>query len=77
MRFVVSGGPDVPVRLSVLKAPQAANLPSGREVGQAPGVVQLPRPGTYVLRVAAEGFTPGSVTVKAPSAEPVTVALSP
>jgi hypothetical protein len=77
VRFVVSGGPDVPVRLSVLEAPPAAGLPPGREVGQAPGVVHLPRPGTYVLRVAAEGFTPGSVTVTAPSAEPVTVALAP
>lgn len=77
VRFEVRGGPDVPVRLSVLRAPRTAALPPGREVGEAPGTVQLPRPGTYVLRVAAEGFTPGSVTVTAPSAEPVTVALAP
>jgi len=77
VRFAVRGGEGIPVRLSVIRAPQGANLPAGRELGRAPGTVRFPRPGNYTLRVAAEGFTPGRVTVKAPSPEPVDINLAP
>ncbi|MBB5235095.1 PEGA domain-containing protein [Deinococcus budaensis] len=77
VRFTVRGEPGIPVRLSVIQAPPGANLPAGRDLGRAPGTVQFPRPGTYTLRVAAEGFTPGRVTVTAPSAAPVTIDLAP
>lgn len=77
VRFTVRGEQGIPVRLSVIRAPQGANLPAGRDLGRAPGTVQFPRPGSYILRVAAEGFTPGRVTVTAPSTVPVTIDLAP
>ena len=42
-------------------------LASDQFQGRAPGTVRFPRPGSYTLRVAAEGFTPGRVTVTAPT----------
>ncbi|GAA5533074.1 hypothetical protein Dalu01_01472 [Deinococcus aluminii] len=77
VRFTVRGVQGVPVRLSLVSAPSGVKVNPDQEVGRAPGVVRLPRPGTYTLRVAAEGYTPGTVTVKAPSAVPVQIALTP
>ena len=40
-------------------------------------LARLPRSGAYTLRVAAQGYTPGTVTVTAPSAVPVQITLTP
>ncbi|GAA5511607.1 hypothetical protein Dcar01_00318 [Deinococcus carri] len=77
VRFVVRGASGVPVRLSLLSAPGGVKVDPDREVGRAPGTVHLPRPGTYTLRVAAEGYTPGTVTVTVPTGLPVPVTLAP
>ncbi|EYB67500.1 hypothetical protein DEIPH_ctg040orf0077 [Deinococcus phoenicis] len=77
VRFVVRGAEGVPVRLSLVSAPEGVKVDPGQEVGRAPGVVRLPRPGTYTLRVAAEGYTPGTVTLTAPTSVPVQIALTP
>lgn len=77
VRFTVQGAPGVPVRLSLVSAPAGVKVDPDRVVGRAPGTVRLPQPGTYTLRVAAEGYTPGMVTVKVPSAVPVRIALAP
>lgn len=76
VRFTVRGD-TVPVHLSLVSAPQGVPVTPDKVIGRAPGVVRLPQPGTYVLRVAAEGYTPGTVTVKVPSAVPVQIALAP
>lgn len=77
VRFTVRGGAGVPVRLSVVTAPEGAGVPSGAELGTVPGPVRLPGPGTYTLRVAAEGFAPGTVTITAPSSQPIAIDLGP
>ncbi|WP_272977000.1 PEGA domain-containing protein [Deinococcus geothermalis] len=77
VRFTVQGTPAAPVRLSLVSAPAGVKVDPDRVVGQAPGTVRLPQPGTYTLRVAAEGYTPGMVTVKVPSAVPVQITLTP
>ncbi|GBF04056.1 pre-peptidase domain-containing protein [Deinococcus aerius] len=77
VRFAVRGVEGVAVRLSVLSAPRGAGVSRGQEVGQAPGVVRLPQPGDYTLRVTAEGYTPGTVSVTAPSNVPVQINLTP
>lgn len=77
VRFTVQGAQGVPVRLSVMTAPEGVQVKPGQEVGRAPGTVHLPQPGTYTLRVAAEGYTPEMVTVKVPSAVPVQITLTP
>lgn len=77
VRFAVRGVEGVPVRLSVLSAPRGSGVSRGQEVGQAPGVVRLPQPGDYTLRVTAEGYTPGTVSVTAPSNVPVQINLTP
>ncbi|WP_026332424.1 PEGA domain-containing protein [Deinococcus apachensis] len=77
VRFAVQGGEGVRVRLSIVSAPRGAGVKSGQEVGQAPGLVRLPQPGDYTLRVAADGYTPGTVSVTAPSKVPVQINLTP
>ncbi|WP_102127058.1 PEGA domain-containing protein [Deinococcus planocerae] len=75
VRFTVRGGAGVPVRLSIVSAPEGSGVPSGAAVGTVPGSVRLPGPGTYTLRVVAEGYTPGTVTITAPSSQPIAIDL--
>lgn len=75
--FTVRGAGGVPVRLSVLSFPAGADLRRGQKVGRAPGVVRFPVAGSYTLRVSAQGYSSGTVTVQAPSSVPVQVALTP
>ncbi|WP_216319817.1 hypothetical protein [Deinococcus aestuarii] len=75
VRFTVRGGAGVPVRLSVVAAPGGSGVPSGAHVGTVPGPVRLPGPGTYTLRVAAEGYAPSTVTVTAPTSQPIAIDL--
>ncbi|MEF2278121.1 hypothetical protein V3W47_07395 [Deinococcus sp. YIM 134068] len=77
VRFTVRGSPGSPVLLSVVSAPASAALPAGEEVGTAPGAVRLPAPGTYTLRVVADGYDPGTVTITAPTAQPIVIDLEP
>lgn len=77
VRFTVRGGAGVPVRLSIVSAPEGSGVPSGEAVGTVPGPVRLPGPGTYTLRVAAEGFAPGTVTITAPTSQPIAIDLGP
>jgi len=77
VRFTVRGQRGVPVRLSVVSAPSGATVKAGQTVGRAPGVIRLPVPGTYTLRVTAQGYAPGTVTIKTPTNVPVQVALTP
>lgn len=77
VRFKVQGAGGVPVRLGVVSAPAGSGFTPGQEVGQAPGVVRLPRRGKYTLRVSAQGYTPETVVVTAPSSRPVPITLTP
>ncbi|WP_264776636.1 peptidase associated/transthyretin-like domain-containing protein [Deinococcus aetherius] len=75
VRFTVRGGAGVPVRLSVVSAPEGSGVSPGAAVGTVPGPVRLPGPGTYTLRVAAEGYSPSTVTITAPTAQPIAIDL--
>jgi len=77
VRFTVQGAAGVTARLTVLAAPDGANLTPGQEIGVAPGPVKLPVRGTYRLRVAADGYAPGTLTVTAPASQPITIDLGP
>ncbi|MFB9994023.1 hypothetical protein ACFFLM_18870 [Deinococcus oregonensis] len=77
VRFTVQGAAGVTARLSVLDAPAAANLTPGQDVGVAPGPVKLPVRGTYRLRVAADGYAPGTLSVTTPTTQPVRIDLGP
>lgn len=77
VRFTVQGAAGVTARLTVLDAPDGANLTPGQEMGVAPGPVKLPVRGTYRLRVAADGYAPGTLSVTAPTSQPVRIELGP
>lgn len=77
VRFTVQGAAGVTARLTVLGAPEEANLTPGQEIGVAPGPVKLPVRGTYRLRVAADGYAPGTLSVTAPASQPITIDLGP
>ncbi|THF67956.1 hypothetical protein E7T06_18560 [Deinococcus sp. Arct2-2] len=77
VRFTVQGAAGVTARLTVLDAPAAANLTPGQELGVAPGPIDLPVRGTYRLRVAADGYAPGTLSVTAPTSQPVRIDLGP
>ncbi|WP_221088181.1 hypothetical protein [Deinococcus aquaedulcis] len=76
VRVTVRGAPGVSARLSLLAAPEGAGLPRNQDLGRAPGVLRLPVPGTYRLRVAADGWSPATLTVTVPRTQPVTIDLS-
>jgi len=61
--------------LTLLSAPPAAGWQRGARLGQAPGTLHLPAPGTYRIKVSAAGYAPARVDVTAPRHEPVTVQL--
>ncbi len=77
VRFTVQGAAGVTARLTVLDAPDGANLTPGQEVGVAPGPIKLPVRGTYRLRVAADGYAPGTLSVTAPAPQPIRIDLGP
>ncbi|UQN05680.1 hypothetical protein [Deinococcus sp. QL22] len=77
VRFTVQGAAGVTARLTVLEAPDGANLTPGQDVGVAPGPVNLPVRGMYRLRVAADGYAPGTLSVTAPTSQPVRIDLGP
>ncbi|MFC6662277.1 hypothetical protein [Deinococcus multiflagellatus] len=76
VRVTVRGAAGVDARLSVIEAPSSAGLTRGQDLGRAPGVLRLPVPGTYRLRVAADGWSPATLTVTVPRTQPVTIDLS-
>ncbi|WP_233349620.1 hypothetical protein, partial [Vibrio cholerae] len=51
VRFTVQGDATVPVRLSLITAPEGVQVNPDAVLGRAPGTVRLPKPGTYTLRV--------------------------
>ncbi|MDB5046862.1 MAG: hypothetical protein JWQ08_2912, partial [Deinococcus sp.] len=77
VRFTVQGAAGVTARLTVIDAPDGANLTPGQEVGLAPGPIKLPVRGTYRLRVAADGYAPGTLSVSAPNDQPIRIDLGP
>lgn len=77
VRFTVQGAAGVTARLTVLEAPDGANLTPGQDVGVAPGPIKLPMRGTYRLRVAADGYAPGTLSVTAPTTQPIRIDLGP
>jgi hypothetical protein len=77
VRFTVQGAAGVTARLTVLEAPDGANLTPGQEVGVAPGPINLPVRGTYRLRVAADGYAPATLSVTAPAPQPLRIDLGP
>ncbi|AFD24960.1 carboxypeptidase-like regulatory domain-containing protein [Deinococcus gobiensis] len=76
VRFELSGAaPASGVRLTLAQAPAGAGVRSGASLGTVPGTVRLPSAGTYRVRVAAEGFTPETVSVTVPVSAPVRIEL--
>ena len=76
VRFELSGAaPASGVRLTLAQAPAGAALQPGAALGTVPGTVRLPAAGTYRVRVAAEGFTPETVSVTVPVSAPVRIEL--
>ncbi|WP_019008111.1 hypothetical protein [Deinococcus aquatilis] len=77
VRFTVQGAAGVTARLTVLAAPDGANLTPGQDLGVAPGPIKLPVRGTYRLRVVADGYAPGTLNVTVPASQPITIDLGP
>lgn len=75
--FTLRGAAGVTARVNVVSAPADANLTPGQELGRVPGQLRLPVAGTYRLRVVAEGYAPGELSVTAPRTQPVTIDLGP
>ncbi|WP_170928707.1 PEGA domain-containing protein [Deinococcus hopiensis] len=75
--FKVSGNAGVPVRLEAVSTPAGTGWKRGDKIGRAPGTVRLPQPGTYVLRVSAQGYRPVTVTVQVPEDAVVPIGLAP
>lgn len=73
--FVVRGATALKVHMTVETAPAGANLTPGEELGVAPGTVHFPVKGTYLLRLAADGFAATTLTVNVPHAAPVPINL--
>lgn len=66
VEFIVQGGGNVRLTLTVQDAPADANLTPGQEFGSAPGRVLFPVSGTYRLNVTASGYAPGTLSVTVP-----------
>ncbi|OOV15050.1 hypothetical protein [Deinococcus sp. LM3] len=66
VEFIVQGGGNVRLALTVQDAPADANLTPGQEFGSAPGRVLFPVSGTYRLTVTASGYAPGTLSVTVP-----------
>ncbi|THF88928.1 PEGA domain-containing protein [Deinococcus sp. KSM4-11] len=75
--FTLRGAAGATARLTLDTAPKGANLTPGQELGRAPGKLHLPVPGTYRLRVIAEGYAPGQLSVTVPRSQPVSINLGP
>ncbi|WP_295814888.1 PEGA domain-containing protein [uncultured Deinococcus sp.] len=75
--FTLRGAAGATARVSVVSAPPDANLTPGQDLGRVPGQLRLPEPGTYRLRVDADGYAPGELSVTAPRTQPVTINLGP
>ncbi|PNY80300.1 PEGA domain-containing protein [Deinococcus koreensis] len=73
--FTLRGAAGATARLTVESAPAGANLTPGQELGQAPGKVRFPVQGTYRLRVAADGYDPGRLSLTVPRTQPVSIDL--
>ena len=72
---LLGAGAEQRADLTLLSAPPAAGWQRGARLGQAPGTLHLPAPGTYRIKVSAAGYAPARVDVTAPRHEPVTVQL--
>ena len=72
---LLGAGAEQRADLTLLSAPPAAGWQRGAQLGQAPGTLHLPAPGTYRIKVSAAGYAPARVDVTAPRREPVTVQL--
>ena len=76
VQFRLSGAADQRARLTLLQAPEATGWKLGMKLGEVPGTVRLPAPGTYRIKVNADGYAPARVNVTVPTRDPVTVNLS-
>lgn len=83
VRFEVQGRAGVKARVVVLEAPAAAqsgksngeSTGQGTLLGVVPGTLTFPAPGTYRLKVSAEGYTPARYDLKVPRTKPVIINL--
>lgn len=75
VQFRLTGADNQRARLTLLQAPETTGWQLGRKLGEVPGTVQLPAPGTYRIKVNADGYAPARVNVTVPTRDPVTVNL--
>lgn len=73
--FTVRGAAGVTAQLSVVSAPDGANLSAGQNLGAVPGQIQFPVEGPYRLKVVAQGYRPATLDLKVPRTQPVTIDL--
>ncbi|MBZ9750428.1 hypothetical protein K7W42_06085 [Deinococcus sp. HMF7604] len=76
VRVTLRGAAATAANLNLLSAPDAARLTPGQQMGQVPGTLHLPVPGTYRFKVVAPGWSPANLTVTVPRRQPVTIDLS-
>ncbi|GGO19821.1 hypothetical protein [Deinococcus humi] len=73
--FTVRGAAGVTARLSVVSAPDGANLSADQNLGVVPGQIRFPVAGTYRLKVLARGYRPATLDLTVPRTQPVTIDL--
>ncbi len=73
--FTVRGAAGVTARLSVVSAPDGANLSADQNLGVVPGQIRFPVAGTYRIQVLAQGYRPATLDLTVPRTQPVTINL--
>ena len=72
---LLGAGAGQQATLTLLAGPAGSGVQAGARLGQIPGTVRLPAPGSYRLKLSADGYAPARLDVTAPRREPVTVQL--
>ena len=77
VQFDVRGGNNVQGRLQIVDAPAQSGLKTGDLLSKVPGQVQFPdAPGTYTLRVLADGYQPQTLQLRVPTKQPVVIEVA-